>query len=45
MLGAGALDGPEGWYGEGGERRVWDGERMYACGGFILMFGKTNAIV
>ena len=28
-------DDPEGWYGEGGGRRVQDGEHMYACGGFI----------
>ena len=33
---------PEGWYGEGGGRRVQDGEHMYTCGGFILIFGKTN---
>jgi len=26
---------PEGWYGEGGGRRVQDGEHMYTCGGFI----------
>ena len=26
MLGAGALDDPEGWYGEGGGRGVQDGE-------------------
>ena len=34
-------DDPEGWYGEGGRRWVQDGEHMYTCGGFILMFGKT----
>jgi len=40
-----------GWYtgttqcGEGGGRRVQDGEHMYACGGFILIFGKTNTIM
>ena len=22
-----------------------DGERMYACGGFMLMYGKTNTIL
>jgi len=38
-------DGPEGWYGEGGGRRVQDGEHMYTCGGFILIFGKTNTIM
>ena len=31
--------------GEGGGRRVQDGEHMYTCGGFILMFGKTNTIM
>ena len=35
----------EGWNGEGGERRVQDGEHMYTCGGFILIFGKTNTIM
>ena len=38
-------DYPEGWNGEGGERRVQDGEHMYTCGGFILIFGKTNTIM
>ena len=38
-------DDPEGWNGEGGGRRVQDGEHMYACGGFILIFGKTNTII
>ena len=38
-------DNPEGWYGEGGGRKVRDGEHMNACGGFILMFGKTNTIM
>ena len=33
-------DDPEGWYREGGGRRVQDGEHMYTCGGFISMFGK-----
>ena len=32
----------EGWYGEGGGRSVQDGEHMYTCGRFILIFGKTN---
>ena len=32
-------------YGEGGGRRVQDGEHMYACGGFILIFGKINTIM
>ena len=38
-------DGPEGWCGEGGEGRVQNGEHMYTCGGFILIFGKTNTIM
>ena len=45
MLGAGALGRPEGWYGEGEGRRVQDGEHMYTCGGFILIFGKTNTVM
>ena len=38
-------DDPEGWYGEGGGRRVQDGEHMYTCGGFILIFSKGFASV
>ena len=38
-------DDPEGWNGEGGGRRVQDGEHKYTCGGFISMFGKTNTIL
>ena len=38
-------DDPERWYGEGGRRRFQDGEHMYTCGGFILIFGKTNTIL
>ena len=38
-------DDPEGWYGEGGGRRVQDGEHMYTCGRFILKYGKTNTIL
>ena len=38
-------DDPEGWYGEGGGRRVQDGEHMYTCGGFISIYGKTNTIL
>ena len=37
-------DDPEGWYGEGGGRRVQDGEHTYTGGGFVLMFGKTNTV-
>ena len=36
---------PEGWYREGGERRVQDGEHVYTCGGFMLIYGKTNTIL
>ena len=38
-------DDPEGWYGEGGGRRVQDGEHMYTYGRFISIFGKTNTIL
>ena len=38
-------DDPEGWYGEGGGRRVQDGEYLYTCGGFMLIYGKTNTIL
>ena len=38
-------DNPDRWYGEGGGRGVQDGEHMYACGGFMLMYGKTNTIL
>jgi len=38
-------DDPEGWYGEGRERRVQDGEHVYTCGRFMLIYGKTNTIL
>ena len=38
-------DDLEGWYGEGGGRRVQDGEHMYTCGRFTSIFGKTNTIL
>ena len=38
-------DNPEGWCGEGGGRRVQDGEHMYTRGRFILIYGKTNTIL
>ena len=38
-------DDPQGWYGEGRGRRVQDGEHMYTCGRFILIYGKTNTIL
>ena len=28
-----------------GGRRVQDGEHMYTCGGFILIFGKSNTVM
>ena len=37
-------DNAEGWYGEGGGRRVQDGEHVYTCGGFMLIYGKTNIV-
>jgi len=37
-------DDPEGWYREGGGRRVQDGEHVYTRGRFMLMYGKTNTI-
>ena len=33
-------DDSEGWYGEGGGRRVQDGEHMYTCV-IILIFGNS----
>ena len=41
----GIFQAREGWYGEGGGRRVQDGEHMYTCGGFILIYGKTSTIL
>ena len=38
-------DDPEGWYREGGGRGVQDGEHVYTCGRFTLMYGKTNTIL
>ena len=34
----------EGWYGEGGGRRVQDGEHVCTCGGFMLTYVKNNTI-
>ena len=45
MLGLVHWDDSEGWYGEGGGRRVQDGEHVYTCGGFMLIYGKTNTIL
>ena len=44
-LGLARWEGPGGWYGEGGGRRVQDGEHGYTCGGFISIFDKTNTIL
>ena len=38
-------DDPERCYGEGGGRGVQDGEHVYTCGGFVLMYGKTSTIL
>ena len=38
-------DDPEGWYGEGDGWGIQDGEHVYTCGGFMLMYGKTNTIL
>ena len=38
-------DDPEGWDGEGGGRGVQDGEHVYTRGRYMLMCGKTNAIL
>ena len=44
-LGLAHWDDPGGWYGEGGGRRVQDGEHMCTCGGFVLIYGQTNTIL
>ena len=38
-------DNPEGRDGEGGARRVQDGEHMYTHDRFMLMYDKTNTIL
>ena len=38
-------DDPEGWYREGGGKGVQDGEHVYTCDRFMLMYGKTNTIL
>ena len=38
-------DDLEGWYREGGGRRVQDEEYMYTHGRFMLMYGKTNIVL
>ena len=41
-LGLVRWDDPEGWYRDGGGRAGQDGEHVYTCGGFMLIYGKTN---
>ena len=38
-------DDPEGWDGEGVRWGIHDGEHMYTCDRFMLMYGKTNTIL
>ena len=38
-------DDPEGWYRVGGGSGVHVWERMYTCGGFKSMYGKTNIVL
>jgi len=38
-------DDPEGWYGEEVGGAVQDGEHLYTCGRFMLMYGKINTIL
>ena len=45
MLGAGALGRPRGMVWGGTWEAVQDGEHMYTCGGFMLIYGKTNTIL
>ena len=42
-LGVVHWDDPEGMV--RGRRKVQDGEHMYTCGGFMLIYGKTNTIL
>ena len=44
-LGLTHWDEPEGWYDKGGGSRAQDGEHVYAHGGFMSMYGKTNTIL
>ena len=50
MQGTGCLglvhwDDTEVWSREGDWRGVQDGENVYTCGGFMLMYGKTNTVL
>ena len=38
-------DDPEKWDGKGDGTGVQDGKHMYTCGGFMLIYGKTNTIL
>ena len=38
-------DDPEWWYREAGGRGVQVEKHVYTCGGFLLMYGKTNTIL
>ena len=42
MLGAGALGRPRGMVRGGRWEGVQDGEHVYTCGGFMLMYGKNQ---
>ena len=44
-LGLEHWDDPEGCYGDGGGERFQDGEHVYTCGRFMLIYGKTNTIL
>ena len=50
MLNTGCLglvhwDDSKGWYREGGGSGVQFGKYVYTCGGFMLMYGKTNTVL
>ena len=54
IVSPGSIQDPRGWCtgmtqrdGTGREvrREVQDGEHMYTCGGFLLMYGNTNTIL
>ena len=38
-------DDSEEWYRVGVGREVQDGEHVYTCGGYMLLYGKTNTIL
>ena len=45
FLGLVHWDDPDGWYGVGEGREVQNGEHVYTCGGFMLIYDKTNTIL